>query len=257
MSPPRLRGYYDAPLHFDCLATWKDREEFSRGRFVSALYSHWSGYGTLLRATPGWFLACGPPTPDKFPYFAAVQLADWSFSLYSRWREWDTYVGGDFRSRLDGPALDAAEATMAEVRREAPSREALEALFAERSAHPVARQSLVEFGDYLATLWGEAAYRMDWRALEQERQAAERDRAAQALVSEEQQRVRAQAIALSNEIARRLAAKLASGARLTCPRCHQRTHQMRFYEQPPDTRSYFVCKLCGRSFSGAEASEDP
>jgi hypothetical protein len=44
-SNQRLWAYCDAPLHFDCLSTWADREEFSREYFVSSLARYWSGDG--------------------------------------------------------------------------------------------------------------------------------------------------------------------------------------------------------------------
>ena len=244
-----LWPYCDAPLHWGCLTTWADREEFSRGYFVGSLCAYWSGCGTLLRAAPDWFLACGPAEPGEPPYFAEVRLAAWPLRLYSEWKDWSEYVDDGFRASLSGPALDAADAVMAQVRREVPSLEALEALRAECSTHPAGRRSLVEFGDYLATLWGEVAHRTDWRALEHQRRAA-----AQALAVRE--RARAEAIARSNEIARRLAVELASGSGLACPHCHRRTRQMRFYDRARYDKSYFVCRLCGRSFAGLEASED-
>jgi hypothetical protein len=128
---PRLLEYCDAPLHLDCLAGWADREEFSRGYFVSSLATYWSNYGTLLNARAEWFLGCGPAAPGEDPYFAQVVLASWPFPLYSKWDEWDAYVAGGFRRELVGPALDAADAVMVQVRDKVPSLEVLKALHAE------------------------------------------------------------------------------------------------------------------------------
>lgn len=35
---------------------------------------------------------------------------------------------------------------------------------------------------------------------------------------------------------------------LVCPRCRERTKKIRYYDKSPDSRSYFVCQLCARSF---------
>jgi hypothetical protein len=244
-SNPRLWEYCDAPVHFDCLSSWADRVEFSRGYFVSSLATYWSNYGTLLSATAEWFLACGPAAPDENPYFAEVRLATWPFRLYSRWSEWDAYVDGGFREDLVGPALDAAEAVMVQVHKEVPSVEALTARRVERFGQRREQRSLVEFGRYLETLWGMAARRTDWRMLEERRRANN-----QAEV--EQQRVRSERITRANEMARRLAIRLANGGRLRCPHCRRPTREMRFIDQSPEAESYFICRLCGRSFSGSE-----
>lgn len=249
-GPPRLAAYYDAPLHWDCLPTWPERAEFSRAYFVSGLWSYWSGHGTLLRAMPDWFLACGPPASDGDPRYAEIRLPEWPFRLYSDWHDWDEFVDGGFRRKLPlGPALDAAEAVMSQVRRTVPTLAALAAL-RDRCWQPaLERQSLVEFGDYLTALWGEAARRTNWRALEQKRQHEEDARA-------QQERERAKAIVESNEIARRLALQLKTAGGLRCPHCRQRTRDMRFHDREPHDKSYFVCRLCGRSFAGSEAVED-
>jgi hypothetical protein len=176
-------------------------------------------------------------------------LASWPFRLYSKWSEWDAYVDRGFREDLVGPALDAADAVMAQVRTEVPSVEALEALHVEHSGQPREQPSLVEFGSYLETLWGMAARRIDWRMLEQRRQAnnqAEVDR----------KRVREARTTRANVMARRLTIRLASGGPLRCPHCGRRTREMRFIDKSPEAESYFVCRLCGRSFSGCEGSEE-
>ena len=35
---------------------------------------------------------------------------------------------------------------------------------------------------------------------------------------------------------------------LVCPHCRERTKKIRYYDKSPDSRSYFVCQLCARSF---------
>jgi len=35
---------------------------------------------------------------------------------------------------------------------------------------------------------------------------------------------------------------------LTCPGCGQHSKDIRFIDKSPDTKSYFICKACGRSF---------
>ena len=90
----RLWRYCDAPLHFDCLAAWPDREEFSRAYFVSALANGWRGRATILRATARWFLACGLPSG------AAV--------VRPVWRVLATLWGAE-ASQRNWKLLDAAE----------------------------------------------------------------------------------------------------------------------------------------------------
>lgn len=121
----RLWKYCDAPLHFDCLETWKDREEFSEGYFRSALWTYVTGYGSLLYQTDKWFLACGPKPPKGLPYFAEVRLKDWPFRLYSKFEQWTDFVAGDFRDKLYGEALQVAELVMVQVRQIAPDTTAL------------------------------------------------------------------------------------------------------------------------------------
>lgn len=249
VSNPRLWEYCDAALHFDCLSSWADREEYSRAYFVSSLATYWSGYGTLLNATAEWFLASGRAAPGERPCFAEVRLATWPFRLYSQWSEWNAFVDGRFRRDLVGPALRAADAVMVQVHKEVPSVEALKALHVERSAQSREQRSLVEFGSYLETLRGMAAHRTDWGMLEQRRRADN-----QAVV--EQQRARSERITRANEMARRLAIRLASGGRLRCPHCRRPTREMRFVDPSPHAESYFICRLCGRSFSGSEGSEE-
>ncbi|HTF24484.1 MAG TPA: hypothetical protein VK937_11295 [Candidatus Limnocylindria bacterium] len=35
---------------------------------------------------------------------------------------------------------------------------------------------------------------------------------------------------------------------LTCPACGQHSKEIRFIDKSPDAKSYFICRLCGRSF---------
>jgi len=46
-----------------------------------------------------------------------------------------------------------------------------------------------------------------------------------------------------HELARSLQA-----AGLTCPACSRHSKEIRFIDKSPDAKSYFICRLCGRSF---------
>jgi hypothetical protein len=35
---------------------------------------------------------------------------------------------------------------------------------------------------------------------------------------------------------------------LVCPHCHHKTKKIRYFDKSPQSRSYFVCQLCARSF---------
>jgi hypothetical protein len=245
-SDHRLWRYCDAPLHLHCLADWVDRAEFSREYFLGSLHGYWSGHGTLLSVSPDWFLACGPSARGVDPYFVEARLAAWPFRLYSESQNWNAYVAAGFRERLAGPALDAAENIMAQVREQVPSLDSLRTLLARRAQDPGGPRSLVDFGNYLTALLGDAAPRTDWAGLEQQHQKNAETRV-------EQERVRAEALNQSNELSRRLAIELAGGG-LTCPHCRRRTREMRFVDKSPAAASYFVCGLCGRSFAGSESA---
>ncbi len=41
--------------------------------------------------------------------------------------------------------------------------------------------------------------------------------------------------------------RLDSGG-LTCPHCHEHTKRIRYHDKAPESKSYFVCQLCARSF---------
>lgn len=241
----RLERYCDAGLHFDCLATWPDREEFSREYFVNALAYAWRGSGSVLKATARWFLT-GSPRIRASSSYAFVCLRDWPFRLYSRGADWTSFVEGGYRGELVGAAFDAANEIMFEVRLVAPTLEALEALALTSPRPPTTRRSYTEFGDFLATLWGEEAYQVDW----EERDVAERvfeERRA------EEKRARAAAAAQSNARAQQLLLELEIRGSLRCPHCRQRAHRVRFIERSGEEKSYFICGLCGCSFAGAEA----
>lgn len=136
-STHRLFRFCDAPLHLDCLAAWPDRVEFSLAYFHGSLEGYRSGSGSLLYASTSWFLACGPIVEQAStiqarmawhvgePVFAEVRLAEWPFRLYSKWRQWDAALSGGFRQDLTGPALDAANQVISEVRLVAPTHELL------------------------------------------------------------------------------------------------------------------------------------
>ena len=244
--PPahRLHPYCDAPLHYDCLATWPDREEFSRAYFVGSLAGGWRGRGTVLHATASWFLSCGRPVGAS-PFFACVYLRDWPFRLYSQWANWSSFVEDDYRGDLDGDALDAATAVMEEVREVAPTLEALEALLLTSPAAPEKRRSYAEFGEFLATLWGEDAYKTDWKLLDAAERAYEHH-------LEEKERARVAAITQSNDRTRQLLRELETSGSLQCPHCHQRSDRIRFVARSAEEKSYFICRKCGGSFTGSE-----
>ena len=108
----------------------------------------------MLHATARWYLGCGP---GGKPQYAVVRLRDWPFRLYSPWADWTAFVEGDYRDDLMGSALEAADEVIAEVRRQAATLEALEALLLTSAGQPRVLRSYAEFGDFLATLWGEEA----------------------------------------------------------------------------------------------------
>lgn len=140
--PPEhpLWDYCDAPLHFDCLAIWPHRVEFSEGYFHSEIEACESGYGHLLIKETNWVLTCGPAFIDSLPYCAVIYLREWPFRLYSRWGEWDSFVTGEFRNNLIGTALAAAEQTMVEVVKVVPNLSALTALFKKSEPYFIERK---------------------------------------------------------------------------------------------------------------------
>ena len=247
--PPNhaLFQYCDAPLHLDCLETWPDRREFSRGYFLNALATDWrGGHGTVLRARERWFLASGPHSAGT-PSYIRLVLRDWPFKLYSGWADWDAFIEGLYRGDLGGKARLAVDEVMAEVRLAAPTLEALEKLLAAAPPSPKAPRSYVEFGDFLATLWGSEAYDADWQLLDITERVRDQHIA-------EQKSARAAAVADSNALARQLLLELEIRGYLICPHCQSHSHRVRFIESSPDQKSYFVCQTCGRSFSGSEAA---
>jgi transcriptional regulator len=70
---------------------------------------------------------------------------------------------------------------------------------------------------------------------------------------ERSQREHAAALLRSNRIAHGLALELANGGSLSCPHCRCRNRDMRFINKHPHECSYFICRRCGGSFSGAQA----
>ena len=131
-----LYRYCDAPLHFDCLERWPDREAFSAGYFDRAL-THFRDRANLLVERANWILGCGPTRrnqlPDgmaqrldnDLPYYAEVCLSDWPFRLYTYWSDWERFLAGGFREGLAGEALQVSERVVGEARRFAPNEEAL------------------------------------------------------------------------------------------------------------------------------------
>lgn len=118
-----LYPYCDAPLHLDCLATWPDRERFSRGYFD--MWRRTSRGPVLLADGPGWMLLCGPARPESTPYYVEVRLVDWPIVLKSRWENWPDYMTGAFREGLTGDPLKAAETVMQQARVVATDAESL------------------------------------------------------------------------------------------------------------------------------------
>ena len=248
--PPthRLFPFCDAPLHLDCLATWPDREEFSEQYFVRRLAEYWRGeWGILLEVTDRWFLACAPRVRTS-PFFAWVELRDWPLDLHSPRTEWTAYVERGFRHGLVGEALDAAETVMSEVRRAAPTFEALEAMRLAAPPAPDERRSLADFRTYLTTLWGDHANSIDWQSWDE----AERDYKYRSW--DHQAHERAVDIMHSNALAARLLRRLESSGALRCPHCKRESYDFRFVDKSPQEKSYFICGLCGCSFAGSEGS---
>jgi hypothetical protein len=158
------------------------------------------------------------------------------------------FVEGGYRGDLVGPALDALTEVMAEVRLVAPTRPALEGLLPASMVPTTPRRSYVEFGEFLATLWGDEAYQTDWHLLDVAERAGEEYRA-------EAKRAGARAIAESNALAQQLLLELEIRGRLLCPRCHEHSHRIRFVERSAEEKSYFICRTCGCSFAGDETSK--
>ena len=240
----RLFPYCDTPLHWDCLASWPDREEFSREYFVRSLAHEWrSGGGRILKATARWFIGRRPFLESVF-----VSLRDWPLSVGTPCADWESFLQGAYLRDRDLPseAIDALNAIMAEVRQHLPTLEALRELLAAASASPAVRRSFVEFGDYLATLWGEAAYYNDWEQWDSAERAFEQH-------WEERKRARAANIERSNAITEELARALESRGSLLCPHCHKHSHRVRYVKANDSAKSYFICGACGCSFAGSEA----
>ena len=261
----RLAGWERAPLHLECIGAWKHRGEVARLCFVDRLAARWCTSDNLLAVKPGWFLTAKPGElvalfrPDEpvwIPGRVTVRLATWPCELSSTWDEWDVYVRQEFRRGLAASVLAIVEPAMAEVRELAPSVEALATLHTDRPKPTPGERSLGEFGDFLARLWGEAAYEWDWELLERERREMRQAEADQRQALDERTRRRAKAVVRSNEIAQLLAADLVTGRPLRCPHCRRSTREMRFFDLAPRARSYFVCRRCGGSFAGREAEGD-
>jgi len=244
-----LYPYCDAPLHIDCLAAWPHRLEFSRGYFVNALVDAWRRQGTVLIATPRWYLCHSRGEPNELPLWVGVRLSEWPIYLSTGWHEWTQYVDGGFREgHLADAALEAAEEIMAEVRTRAPTLAALKALYRSQPPRPAEQRSYVDFGKFFATFSPDEAARIDWQLLDE----AERFEARR---HEEAERARALAIAQSNAASRGLANELATAGTLACPRCGRRSYDFRFIDKGAEAKSYFICGLCGCSFAGTDARE--
>ena len=262
-STPHLEPYYDAPLHLDCLPGWSYREEYFREYAARGLFARWRGAGTLLGVTPDWLLFCKPRFEDRALDVVVVDFATWPFRPRTTWSEWETFIHGGYRDQTAPPQSDVVDAVMAQVRELAPTLDALQSLrvlgegWAERQRQRQEQSEeerpLVEFGAFVAQVWGDAAPRWDWELMEQQRRAA---RQARAEAEAEKKRLRPVAIARSNVIAHRWAAELASGGPLRCPHCRRWTHDMEFFDHGSETWAYFICRPCGRSFAGAEAVGD-
>ena len=137
-----LYRYCDAPLHFDCLERWPDREAFSAGYFESAL-ARFRDHANLLVKRADWILGAGPtrhnqlpggmtrPLDNDLPYYAEVRLPDWPFRLYTQWLDWEAFLAGGYREGLAGQALQVSEQVMGEVKQIVPNRQRLSGLLEE------------------------------------------------------------------------------------------------------------------------------
>ena len=132
----RLYRFCDAPLHFECLERWPDREAFSAGYFDEAL-KHFRNRANLLAERPDWILGAGPTKHNQkpsdilkrlnneLPHYAEVRLPDWPFRLYSYWTDWDAFLAGSYQEGLAGEAIGVSDKIMAEVKQIAPSSQSL------------------------------------------------------------------------------------------------------------------------------------
>ena len=107
-----LWPYCDAPLHVDCLATWPHRMAFAAGYFERSL-TRFQSAGGLLRETPRWLLGAGL-VGSRVTYLDVV-MREWPIRFNAQREEWSDYLGGRFRQKLAGPALEAAEAIIPDV----------------------------------------------------------------------------------------------------------------------------------------------
>lgn len=108
---------------------------------------------------------------------------------------------------------------------------------------------VVELAEYLRTVSGASHYLLSCKGQEQMARAFR-------TIDEAVNRIRPeqptpQAVSRLNKIAHRLAARICKEG-LRCPQCHTVTEQIRFVEKIAPNKSFFVCKLCARSFGPEE-----
>lgn len=105
--------------------------------------------------------------------------------------------------------------------------------------------SLSAFGEFLTAASGTSEYRPIPRM--RDRWLAAAHGTLQNLAEALEKKEREKAVERSNERSSQLAAELAEDG-LTCPHCGTRSREIRFFDKSPASRSYFICRLCGRSF---------
>lgn len=219
-----LWKFCDAPIHWECLATWPEREAFARER-LRAL-AKFQTYGPIVLSTDDVLVTVArrPNGPQIKVVVGATGAAE-----YVRYDDWERWLE-------DGGALPAATVHPWQ-------RLALEPLI------PLLRRELPT----TARLDEKARLYTDWPAYEREqrRQAAAHE--AQHAVDEA---ARDDRDAQMNEQTEALARTLQSDG-VTCPHCAATRRDHRYRAADSRVRAgYFVCMNCKRSFTGADAVFD-
>lgn len=118
--------------------------------------------------------------------------------------------------------------------------------------HRVERDSpterpFMEFADYLRVVSGAGHYLLSRKGQEQIARAFRTVEDEWRRICPQAQQPTPQAIKRLNKTARRFAAQILNRG-MCCPHCHNVTQQIRFVEKDYPNSSFFVCKLCARSF---------